>query len=217
MVTGCVRISVKGTQDNGRKSALLPVPTPASVAKYATDQRPSPSLINPTCHTARAPWHLRAVCDKWCMCTMKACDQNRAAKRSSFKFKKCAPSRPVAPQFIPSLLVKKNMNPITLYPFFLDSHGRQRGAKVIDVSQCVAEQTREKLGQHQRLQHITFCLRGPSRNRAAFRKIHLPLDGRESGAHVSLPWLSQRSPAPCARKALLVDDLLCQVTLPAEY
>ena len=152
------------------------------------------------------------------MCMMKVCDQNRAVKCSSFKFKECAPSRPVTLQFILSLLVKKNTNPITLYPFSLNSHGCQQVAKVIDVSQWVAEQTREKLDQQrQGLQHPVFYLRGLSRKRTTFHKIHLPLDGRESGARVSLPWLSQQSLAPCARKLLLVNDLLCQIKLPTEH
>jgi len=79
-------------QHNSR-TPLLPVPTPASVAKHATDHLHLITLyvmVLVTCqhhsgiqHTA---WYLQAVRHEWCMCTMKVCDQSRAIQHSSSNF-----------------------------------------------------------------------------------------------------------------------------------
>jgi len=76
-------------QHNSR-TLLLPVLTPASVAKHAMDHLHLVTLhvmVLITCqhHSGiqRTVWYLWAVYHEWCMCTIKVCNQSRAIQCSS--------------------------------------------------------------------------------------------------------------------------------------
>jgi hypothetical protein len=76
-------------QHNSR-TLLLPVLTPASVAKHAMDHLHLVTLhvmVLITCQhhsgVQRTVWYLWAVYHEWCMCTIKVCNQSRAIQCSS--------------------------------------------------------------------------------------------------------------------------------------